>query len=157
MTLSIQFRTRQFNRAGYDTNALPTKQPSDCLPRRVFIVRGVERGGQSEGFFTPMIKHPSIQYRDGGIIDLPDSRGFTIDPTAAHDFKADPMAYTAKELGTTSDTLGKWLMHYADQARCTGTNRSGQRCRRMSVTSHPDPIEFIDGQSNRCNHHQTPA
>lgn len=79
---------------------------------------------------------------------------FAPEPILA-EFLGAPDAFWASEEEVSEALYREWKAWAQSGKLCTGTTRQGTKCRAtVSGRSRLRPTDFIDGISNRCNHHQ---
>jgi len=77
---------------------------------------------------------------------------FTIPLVDLSRYLENPTAYVAKNAGVGETLYSHWFSHYQNPA-CTAVDNSGHLCGK-SLVRIGSPVEFHEGESDRCEHHQ---
>lgn len=77
---------------------------------------------------------------------------FTIEQSDLSQYLNSPTAYVAKKAGVGEKLFTQWFVHYQNPI-CVGTDSSGHNCSKP-VVRIGSPLEFHEGESDRCEHHQ---
>lgn len=77
---------------------------------------------------------------------------FTIEQTDLSQYLNSPTAYVAKKAGVGEKLFTQWFVHYQNPI-CGGTDSGGHSCSKP-VVRIGSPLEFHEGESDRCEHHQ---
>ncbi len=86
------------------------------------------------------------------VVYHPGAGQFTIPMADLSQYIENPTAYVAKNSGVGERLYSKWFEHY-QQPNCKGLDTSEQVCGKPLVRIG-SPIEFHEGESDRCEHHQ---
>jgi len=86
------------------------------------------------------------------VVYHPGAGQFTIPQADLSFYIENPTAYVAKNSGVGERLYSSWFEHYQNP-RCTGVEPNGHSCGKPLVRIG-SPIEFHEGESDRCEHHQ---
>lgn len=86
------------------------------------------------------------------VVYHPGAGQFTIPLADLSHYIESPVAYVAKNSGVGERLYSVWFDHYQNPV-CSCVDGSGQRCSRPLVRIG-SPVEFHEGESDRCEHHQ---
>lgn len=86
------------------------------------------------------------------VVYHPGSGQFTIPLADLSQYIENPTAYIAKHSGVGERLYSTWFDHYQNPS-CTNVDSVGHKCGK-SLVRIGSPIEFHEGESDRCEHHQ---
>ncbi len=86
------------------------------------------------------------------VVYHPGAGQFTIPLADLSRYLEKPTAYIAKNSGVGEKLYSNWFEHYQHPS-CNGLDENGQLCGKPLVRIG-SPIEFHEGESDRCEHHQ---
>ncbi len=86
------------------------------------------------------------------VVYHPGAGQFTIPLADLSQYIENPTAYVAKNSGVGERLYSNWFEHYQNPS-CKGADANGHPCGKPLVRIG-SPIEFHEGESDRCEHHQ---
>jgi hypothetical protein len=86
------------------------------------------------------------------VVYHPGAGQFTIPMVDLSQYIENPINYVAKNSGVGERLYSNWFEHYQNPS-CTGVDAHGHVCGKALVRIG-SPIEFHEGESDRCEHHQ---
>ncbi|MFO1387572.1 hypothetical protein [Cellvibrio sp.] len=86
------------------------------------------------------------------VVYHPGAGQFTIPVTDLSLYLENPTAYVAKNSGVGERLYSNWYEHYQNPS-CKGSDANGHPCGKPLVRIG-SPVEFHEGESDRCEHHQ---
>jgi len=86
------------------------------------------------------------------VVYHPGAGQFTIPLADLSRYMQNPTAYVAKNSGVGERLYSTWFEHYQNPI-CNGTDVNGHKCGKALVRIG-SPVEFHEGESDRCEHHQ---
>lgn len=86
------------------------------------------------------------------VVYHPGAGQFTIPLVDLSHYLENPVSYVAKNSGVGERLYSVWFDHYQNPS-CNGVDANGHRCAKLLVRIG-SPIEFHEGESDRCEHHQ---
>jgi hypothetical protein len=86
------------------------------------------------------------------VVYHPGAGQFTIPLADLSHYLENPVSYVAKNSGVGERLYSSWFDHYQNPI-CTGSDGNGHRCTRPLVRIG-SPVEYHEGESDRCEHHQ---
>ena len=86
------------------------------------------------------------------VVYHPGAGQFTIPLSDLSHYLESPVSYVAKNSGVGERLYSLWFEHYQNPI-CTGADGNGHKCTRPLVRIG-SPVEFHEGESDRCEHHQ---
>lgn len=86
------------------------------------------------------------------VVYHPGAGQFTIPVADLSEYLENPTTYVAKNSGVGERLYSSWYEHYQNPV-CRGLDASGGKCDKPLVRIGT-PVEFHEGESDRCEHHQ---
>ncbi|RYY75564.1 MAG: hypothetical protein EOO52_09235 [Gammaproteobacteria bacterium] len=86
------------------------------------------------------------------VVYHPGAGQFTIPLADLSHYLENPVSYIAKNSGVGERLYSAWFDHYQNPS-CNGVDGNGHKCGRALVRIG-SPVEFHEGESDRCEHHQ---
>ncbi len=86
------------------------------------------------------------------VVYHPGAGQFTIPLVDLSLYLESPVSYVAKNSGVGEKLYSSWFEHYQNPS-CNGVDSNGHKCARPLVRIG-SPVEFHEGESDRCEHHQ---
>lgn len=86
------------------------------------------------------------------VVYYPGVGQFTIELDDLSEYLDNPVTFVARKSGVAESLYSHWFTHYQNPL-CNGTDTNGKTCGK-SLVRIGSPLEFHEGESDRCEHHQ---